>query len=256
MDSLIESAACKPQIIAFEINKPPYDALIAAPINRDWMDATQNRFAYRCLPLTIANQSGWIIRSPSSFFARWNGGGQSTDTIVISDEVPPDPTVSTLFGHGVITFNIPWLFRTPAGVNLWVKGPANLPKDGVSALEGIVESDWTASTFTMNWKVTRPDTLIRFERGEPICMIVPVMRGFVESFEPVIRQISSDSEVNAAFLNWSRSRNKFHELVAMRDPHSLRQQWQKDYFQGRDPGTEAFSDHQTKLHTQSFRRDD
>jgi len=45
--------------------------------------------------------------------------------------------------------------RTPAGVNLWVKGPANMVKNGVQALEGMVETDWTAASLTMNWKLTR-----------------------------------------------------------------------------------------------------
>ena len=38
---------------------------------RDWMDSTPNRFAYRCLPLTIANQTGWWIKNPVGFTATW-----------------------------------------------------------------------------------------------------------------------------------------------------------------------------------------
>src|SRR6516164_748572 len=40
---------------------------------RDWMDATPSRFAYRCLPLTIANQTGWWIKNPVGFTAVWRG---------------------------------------------------------------------------------------------------------------------------------------------------------------------------------------
>ena len=32
-----------------------------APADRPWMDATHERYAYRCLPLTIANAHGWEI---------------------------------------------------------------------------------------------------------------------------------------------------------------------------------------------------
>ena len=31
------------------------------------MDATEGRFAYRCLPLVMANQFGWIVRCPLTF---------------------------------------------------------------------------------------------------------------------------------------------------------------------------------------------
>ncbi|MCA1685255.1 MAG: DUF6065 family protein, partial [Planctomycetia bacterium] len=38
---------------------------------RDWMDATPNRYAYRCLPLTIMNQTGWWVKNPVGFTATW-----------------------------------------------------------------------------------------------------------------------------------------------------------------------------------------
>ena len=44
-----------------------------APATRAWMDATPESFAYRCLPLNIANAHGWEILSPCGFEAVWNG---------------------------------------------------------------------------------------------------------------------------------------------------------------------------------------
>ena len=44
-----------------------------ADLQRDWMDATPNRFAYRCLPLSIVNQTGWWIKNPVGFTATWRG---------------------------------------------------------------------------------------------------------------------------------------------------------------------------------------
>ena len=38
-----------------------------APATRDWMDKTPQSYAYRCLPLNIANAHGWEILSPSTF---------------------------------------------------------------------------------------------------------------------------------------------------------------------------------------------
>src|ERR1041384_6747417 len=43
-----------------------------APWQRDWMNETYNKFAYRCLPLTIANQTGWWVYNPVGFTAVWN----------------------------------------------------------------------------------------------------------------------------------------------------------------------------------------
>ena len=44
-----------------------------APATRAWMDATPESFAYRCLPLNIANAHGWEILCPCGFEAVWNG---------------------------------------------------------------------------------------------------------------------------------------------------------------------------------------
>ena len=41
---------------------------------RTWMNNTPQRYAYRCLPLTIVNQTGWWIKNPVGFTATWRGG--------------------------------------------------------------------------------------------------------------------------------------------------------------------------------------
>ena len=45
-----------------------------APVESDWMEATSQRLAYRCLPLNIANAYGWDVLCNASFLAMWTGG--------------------------------------------------------------------------------------------------------------------------------------------------------------------------------------
>ena len=141
-------------ITAFEISKQDDMPIEPAPVEREWMEE-KRRFAYRCLPLTIANQCGWIIRNPTSFTAFWNGGSEISDLKVDFNDKPSvgknaslednygssvvtvsaslsesnsessdsnreDTRISSHFGFGVVTFSLPCLFRTPRGVNLWV----------------------------------------------------------------------------------------------------------------------------------------
>ena len=124
---------------------------------------------------------------------------------------------------------------------------------GLLALEGVVETDWTSATFTMNWKITAPDTVVRFEAGEPCCMILPVPRGYLEQFKPVRQPLSSNSELAAEFENWSRLRSSFQARLKDGEPETIKRGWQKDYFHGKDPGDEvAFPEHQTKLKVLEF----
>ena len=115
--------------------------------------------------------------------------------------------VRSHFGFGVVTWNIPYVFRTPPGFNLLARGPANWPKDGACALEGLVETDWAFANFTMNWKLTRPDHPVTFEEGEPFCMIVPQRRGELESFDPEVCDMSDDAELSAEFREFAQNRD-------------------------------------------------
>ena len=53
-----------------------------AEATRDWMDKTNESFAYRCLPLNIANAHGWEVLSPCDFTAFWRGGTDVKDVII------------------------------------------------------------------------------------------------------------------------------------------------------------------------------
>jgi hypothetical protein len=265
-------------LIAYDIYDRNDQPLTSAPLDRDWMDASPQRFAYRCLPLTIANQSGWLIPCPATFTAVWDGGlyknsvkiefetagapskGDPFSFVVDSFAISRlaaahDDRVSSHFGVGTLTFSIPYLFRTPPGINLWVKGPTNVIKDGVQPLEGIVETDWASATFTMNWKLTRPHNAVRFEKGEPICMIVPIARGLSENLVPVIRPLASEPDVEKEYREWLRSRSGFIDALETRQPDAVQRGWQRDYMHGMTPSGVEAPEHQTRLHLKEFTRE-
>ena len=130
--------------------------------------------------------------------------------------------------------------------------PSNWPKDGVQALEGIVETDWTFATFTMNWKITRPDHPVRFDTGEPFCMLVPQRRGELEAFTPKMRDLSSDPALEEGHKAWAESRGRFLAAQRRHEPAEGQSTWQKHYFQGRSPHGESSQAHQTVLSLGSF----
>ena len=121
---------------------------------RPWMDATPDAFAYRCLPLNIANAHGWLILNTVPFLAEWNGD-PGTDGVSITPTAAGPLLASSHFGSGVLTFSVNGLFHTEPGYDLMATGPFNSPKDAIHPLTGIVETDWSPFTFTMNWKFTR-----------------------------------------------------------------------------------------------------
>lgn len=213
----------------------------------------KGRFAYRCLPLLMANQNGWVMLNSHRFFVVWNGGKAPSDLrVVYQGGQAPFPAMSH-FGDGILTFVIPYLFRTPPGWNLLARGPANMPKDGASALEGIVETDWTDATFTMNWKITRPNFPVIFGQGEPICLVVLQRRGELEAFCPEIRGIESAPRVSENFRRFHQARLEFQAKLQVADPQATQQGWQRNYFSGTSLDGEHAAEHQTRLHLEPFR---
>lgn len=227
-----------------------------APATRPWMDATPDAFAYRCLPLNIANAHGWEILSPCTFEASWNGGSSKDDvTVRILDNLAPASEHPVpLFGQGTVTFHIQGIFRTPPGWNLWITGSPNRPKDGISPLSAVVETDWAPYTFTMNWIFTRRNHTVRFLADEPICFVFPVQRTVLETLETAIVPMSQAPKIAEQFAAWSASRNAFQTQVTLPGTRTA-DTWQKRYYRGLDMNEKpGVRDHLTKLRLRPFVR--
>src|SRR5262249_7410123 len=144
-----------------------------------------------------------------NFTARWNGGTQGSDTKVTfpEGEGPNAGQVRSHFGSGILTFSMPWLFRTSAGYGLWVRGPSNSPKDNVAPLDGIVETDWNPATFTMNWKIMRRNVDVYFRRGDAIAMLVPFPLAMLEEVETEFRSIDEEPQLKQDFYTFTAQRS-------------------------------------------------
>jgi len=232
---------------------PGWDPLVRpAEATRPWMDATPEKFAYRCLPLNIANSHGWEVLSPCDVEAYWTGRPGTEGVIVRNAPGTAEHNKAvSLFGQGTLTFHIQALFRTPPGWDLMITGSPNRPKEGVMPLSGVVETDWSPCTFTMNWKFTRRNHWVRFKRGEPVCFIYPVLRGALEQMNPIVVDLEDNPALHHEFKAWSRSRDQFQAEVGQATKPSER--WQKRYYRGVSMSDERpVPDHRSRLRLRSF----
>jgi hypothetical protein len=231
-----------------------------AGAKRAWMDDTAESFAYRCLPLNIANSHGWVLDCACDFTAWWDGGPDVSGVRIVSEALAAREPFQhygapfSHFGHGVLTFHVGCLLRTDPRVNLWVSGPPNEYKDGIVSLSGIIETDWAPFTFTMNWRFVRPNTVVAFRRGEPICFFFPlVSRHMMEATQPEFRDLASDPTLEQHYRVWQRDREAFNR--DLKQPGSSAQQagWQKHYYRGvgLDQRSAPFG-HQSKLRLRPF----
>jgi hypothetical protein len=186
----------------------------------------QTTHARRCLPLIIANQSLWAVYTTDRVVASYDGS-------YLNVEGGGGACLSH-FGGGIVTWFLPWVFRTPPGWNMVMRGAPNYPKHGITALEGEWEADWMVFTATMNWLFTAPGVVV-WEENEPVAALQPRHRGECERFQPVVYH-EIPNLIEQRFEEWREHREAWQD------------DWQKDYMQGHDPhGRVHIDDHQTKV---------
>jgi Family of unknown function (DUF6065) len=218
------------------------------PVERDWMDATSQRFAYRSLPLNITNAYGWEVLCNAGFVAMWWGGEGRFDRDRAGSRHHHSGDQPFRPRHPHLPSAMPVQHRARRRAD--GEWPINRPKDGLAALSGVIETDWSPHSFTMNWMFTRPGTPVRFEKGEPYCHIFPVRCGEIEDIEPELEVLSARQHDT-----WTASRERFN--VDLKQPGSVAQsdKWQKLYYRGLSPdGAPAAAEtHRTRLRLQPFK---
>jgi hypothetical protein len=150
--------------------------------------------------------------------------------------------VSDHFGAGIVTFAIPYVFRTPPGIELLVRGAPNFWVEGAQALEGLVETDWASASFTMNWRILAASRWVSWRAGDPICFLQPVSVALLEAAEPQQVMMSDAPAVDQAFRAWSNSRAVFNA-----DPERAPQAWERHYYLGKHVTGERAPSHRTRL---------
>jgi len=242
------------KLIAYKTFDYNCQKLVPAARTRDWMDKTPGAFAYHCLPLVMANSLGWFVINDVPCEMEWDGtdapsGLQIWPTEEITD-IQKFFMPSSHFGSGVVTFHIEFLFKTEAKICMLTKGPANMPKHGIQALEGVIETDWLPYPFTMNWKMTAKNTKVRFERGEPIAQVFPYPTDVIDSIEPEILTLSMDTnpELFLKHEDYRKKRTVFNEKFKYDGAKR-----QKYYVRGEDSmGDKYPENHKTDWKTKNF----
>jgi hypothetical protein len=224
---------------------------------RGWMDRTPQKFAYRCLPLIIANQAGWVVRLPGGVRATWNGKPEPAGVTLAFSDAPDHfrAQVGTNFGCGIVSFAFPWVFRTPPGVGLLVRGVPNHDVPNAVPCEGVVETDWATQAFTMNYRISARNRPVYFKPGDPVCALTPIALDLLEDLEPRRVPIAEDPEMVREMEAFQRRKREsaagFDARKAAGEDYKPTD-WKLDYMRGRtSTGAEA-DRHRTNLKLRPF----
>lgn len=172
-DSVNRIAPFKPMLSFEEVSQ----LLQKPPKKRSWFT---NHF-YRCLPLSIANQYGFVLTLPFDIELTWDGR-EHVDGVTVKSSDDRFFKVTSLFGSGIVTIATPFFLRTPPGVNLMTINPPNYILPNITVMSGVVEADNIRGPFTFNLKLQIPGITTTLKKGMPIAGILPIHRYFADGF--------------------------------------------------------------------------
>jgi hypothetical protein len=228
-------------VIPHSLSSPTYYEEVIQPlkgsVKREWFDP----HAYYCLPLTIGNQYGFLVKSLIDFDIMWDGKSDAQITF-LNDDNQEKQTIKNGFGSGIITVQNRFALKTPPGINIMTIQPPNMFIPGCFALTGVIECDNIRRDFTFNFKVTVPNTLIGVRKGDPVGAFIPIPRYFVDSFELKNASEYFDEEIIAKETEESDLLSIERTTVDLEKTH----QSGRRYFNGLHISGEKYLNHQKK----------
>ena len=201
---------------------------------------------YRCLPLTIGNQYGFVISSEFSFSVIWDGG-PSPESLKISSDIDPEdskeliPRVSSHFGSGILTVSPPFILRTPPGINLMTINPPNHVLPNVTVMTGVVETDNLRRNFTFNLKIQIPNIQVNFPAGVPLSGFIPIPRYFADEF--VLKDAQDLFSIDTIVEEYDAAdeAERIRATAKTNNKYGI----DRNYLLGKDPYGNPFPDHQS-----------
>lgn len=185
--------------------------IVPLRLKREWMTNSKEKFAYKCLPLNIANQYGWAVLAPVDFSVVWWGGTDADDVEVVINEPGFDNSILSYFGESVFTVHPDFILQTPENYSTYIRGIPNQSMPGIKPLDAIVETDWLPFTFTYNFQMLAPG-VYEFKKGDPLFCFFPIERATVENFKLVESFIGKDEEFSKDFASFEKhSADRIHD---------------------------------------------
>ncbi len=242
-----------PQIKFLELNAlTKYFTPEKASFKRGWADKHEHNFVYRCLPLKIANEAGWIIRNPVGFEAVYHENKFHAESVELrfDEPHPANQSINSHFGRGIITWQIPFLMVTEKPYSTLIQGVPNEYKENIAYLQAIVETFWAEMAWTYSVRITKPETKVRFEKDEPLLFLTLINLDIINETDIIIEPIAKHPEIAANYEKFSKSRNAFNA-----DPNRGPLDWEKRYFNGIKSDGSLQCPHLNKMNNSIVKKD-
>lgn len=158
--------------ISVERTSGSYIGIAPMSIKRDWMDATPEKHAYRCFPVTQANMIGWYLYPEKDIVFIWNGiNDTSPDNIKILKGLE---FCYTGRGQSTISLMTGLVFRTDKNISMLSINPVNYFNDNFETMSSLISTSFYDNDYPLAIKAKVANEEIIIKAGTPIATILPI----------------------------------------------------------------------------------
>jgi hypothetical protein len=140
-------------------------------IKRDWMDATPDRHAYRCFPVTQANVIGWNLTCKDDIEFEWDGITDHTDQHV---KIFSPKNAYAGRGQSSLSLRPQLIFRTDANVSMWIVNPVNYFNDDFETMSALVSTSFYNNPLPLAIRAKTANKRVLIKAGTPIATLIPI----------------------------------------------------------------------------------
>jgi hypothetical protein len=169
------------------------------PVSRDWMDATDDKHAYHCFPMSLTNRMGWGISFPEDITFIWDGVSNSSGEHVTI--LSGSRYCSTNRGNATISFNTNLHFKTDENTTMLVMPVPNQFIDGAQCFTALITTSFLNSALPIAWIITRPNVEITIPAGTPVASVIPISLTNLETYELLVE------DANFTQADWDEMSN-------------------------------------------------
>jgi len=150
-------------------------------LNRDWMDETWQKHAYRCFPVQLGNTIGYELSLPVDLSFKWNGIFNENQNNV--ELLKGRKYAYTGRGHATVSIKTGIIFQTPKNISMLQIPVPNMFRDDFQAFTTVMSTSWYWQELPSAIRILKPEQEITIKAGEPYAVIVPVSLGMMQDTE-------------------------------------------------------------------------
>jgi hypothetical protein len=204
-------------------------------IKRDWMDATPEKHAYRCFPVTQANMVGWNLSCDEDIVFTWNGiTDTSNETVKI---IKGNNFSYTGRGQATISINTGLVFKTDNDVSMFVINPVNYFSEDFETMSSLISTSFYGNPLPLAIKARAANKEVIIKAGTPIATLIPVS---LSALDNTFIDIVSYSDPGRERENANRAYGEAAQVI------NTSGQWTDWYREAVNEKGESIGQHETK----------